>query len=128
MQTIYARVIYGAKASILVGVIATTLVTVIGGLLGTLGGLLRRITDTLISRVGDIFFGIPLLLGSLIVLVSFPSDESTPELVTIFKVVFALAILGWPSVMRIMRSSVLQVEERGLRAWPRERSVRPGRG
>ena len=44
-------------------------------------------------------------------LVSFPSDESTPELVTIFKVVFALAILGWPSVMRIMRSCVLQVKK-----------------
>ena len=60
--------------------IATTLVTVIGGLLGTLGAFYGRITDTLISRVGDIFFGIPLLLGSLIVLVSFPSDESTPSL------------------------------------------------
>jgi oligopeptide transport system permease protein len=109
-QSVYARTIYGARASILVGVIATLAVTVFGGLVGTLAGFYSRWVDTLISRIGDIFFGIPLLLGALLVLVSFPSDQSTPEMVTILKVVFAMAVLGWPSVMRIMRSSVLQVK------------------
>ena len=109
-RSIYARVIYGARASILVGVITTLVVTLIGGFLGTMAAYYGRKTDVLISRVGDIFFGIPLLLGALIVLVSFPSDEHTPEWATITKVVFALALLGWPSIMRIMRSSVLQVK------------------
>jgi oligopeptide transport system permease protein len=109
-QSVYARVIYGARASILVGVITTVVVTLIGGFLGTMAAYYGRKTDMFISRVGDIFFGIPLLLGALIVLVSFPSDENTPEWATITKVVFALALLGWPSIMRIMRSSVLQVK------------------
>lgn len=109
-RSIYARTIYGARASILVGLITTLAVTFIGGFLGTMAGYYGRLSDTLISRIGDIFFGIPLLLGALLVLVSFPSDQDTPEFVTIMKVVFALGILGWPSVMRIMRSSVLQVK------------------
>jgi oligopeptide transport system permease protein len=107
-QSVFARTIYGARASIVVGVGATLFVTLFGGFLGTIGGFFGRWTDTLISRAGDIFFGIPLLLGALILLVSFPSDEFTPEWATIGKVIFALAVLGWPSVMRIMRSSVLQ--------------------
>ena len=106
---VYARTIYGARASIAVGVLTTIAVTLFGGFLGTMAGFYGRRVDTLISRVGDIFFGIPLLLGALLVLVTFPSDEFTPAWLTIMKVVVALAVLGWPSLMRIMRSSSMQV-------------------
>lgn len=106
---VYARTIYGARASIAVGVLTTLAVSLIGLFFGTMAGYYRRWTDVLVSRVGDIFFGIPLLLGALLVLVTFPSDENTPVWATITKVVLALAVLGWPSIMRIMRSSVLQV-------------------
>ena len=109
-QSVYARVVYGARASVLVGFLTTVVVAVVGGFLGTVAAYYGRMTDTLVSRVGDIFFGIPLLLGALVVLVSFPSDENTPSWATISKVVIALAVLGWPGIMRIMRSSVLQVK------------------
>jgi oligopeptide transport system permease protein len=108
-QDVYARTIYGARASMVVGLATTLLVTLFGGFVGTLGGFYGGFTDTLVSRIGDIFFGLPLLLGALILLVSFPSDEFTPAWLTIGKVVFSLAILGWPALMRIMRSSVIQV-------------------
>ena len=107
--SVYARTIYGARASMAVGILTTLFVTIVGLFLGTIGGFYGRFTDTIVSRVGDIFFGIPLLLGALLVLVSFPSDEFTPAWLTIMKVVLALALLGWPSLMRITRSSVLQV-------------------
>ncbi|SDU54082.1 ABC transporter permease [Jiangella alkaliphila] len=106
---VYTQTIYGARASIMVGVLTAIGVLVIGGIAGTIAGFYGRATDTVVSRLGDIFFGIPLLLGALIVLVSFPGNAETPELVTISKVVLALAALGWPQIMRIMRSSVLQV-------------------
>lgn len=106
---VYTQTIYGARASIMVGVLTAIGVLVLGGVAGTIAGFYGRTTDTLISRLGDIFFGIPLLLGALIVLVSFPSGPETPELVTISKVVLSLAVLGWPQIMRITRSSVLQV-------------------
>ncbi|PZF83510.1 ABC transporter permease [Jiangella anatolica] len=106
---VYTQTIYGARASIMVGVLTAIGVLIIGGITGTIAGFYGKTTDTVVSRLGDIFFGIPLLLGALIVLVSFPGDAETPELVTISKVVLALAALGWPQIMRIMRSSVLQV-------------------
>lgn len=106
---VYTHTVYGARASIMVGVFTALGVLVVGGLAGTIAGFYGKTTDVLVSRLGDIFFGIPLLLGALIVLVSFPSGASTPELVTVSKVVLALAALGWPQIMRITRSSVLQV-------------------
>lgn len=108
--SVYARVIYGARASIVVGVMTTLVTTVVGAAVGTLAGFYGRFVDTVISRLGDIFFGIPLLLGGVLILVSFPSDENTPYWVNIGKIVTALWLLGWPSFMRIMRASVMQVK------------------
>ncbi|MDR1833346.1 MAG: ABC transporter permease [Propionibacteriaceae bacterium] len=107
---VYARTIYGARSSILVGIFTTLLATAIGVLLGTMGGFIGRWIDTLMSRTADIFFAIPLLLGGIIILYSFPSSPDTPYLLQVFKVVFAMAVLGWPNIFRIMRSSVMQVK------------------
>ncbi len=108
---VYARTIYGARASILVGLVTTTAVVIIGGLLGMVAGFYGGKTDGVLSRIIDIFFGIPLLLGGILVLTSFPSTQQTPELWTITKVSLALAILAWTSLARIMRSTVIQVKQ-----------------
>lgn len=107
---VYARTIYGARASILVGVFVTLAVVILGSLIGMFAGYRGGWLDGLLSRFTDIFFGIPLLLGAIVVLSTFPSDASTPEWETIGKVVLALAVLGWTSVARIMRSTVIQVK------------------
>ncbi len=107
---VYARTIYGARASILVGIFTTIAVTIVGGLIGMTAGFYSGWVDNVLSRVLEIFFGIPLLLGGVLVLASFPSNPGTPQLVTIGKVVAALALLGWTSLARIMRSTVIQVK------------------
>ena len=66
--------------------------------------------DSFISRVGDVFFAIPLLLGAIIFLVSLPEFFNDNYFLIIMKVVLALAVLGWPSLARLMRSSVIQVK------------------
>ena len=108
---VYARTIYGARASILVGLVTTLVMVIIGGLLGMVAGFYGGATDSVISRITDIFFGIPLLLGGILVLASFPSTQATPPLVTIGKVSLAMAILAWTSLARIMRSTVIQVKQ-----------------
>lgn len=107
---VYARTVYGARASILVGVCTTIFITVLGSLIGMIAGYHGGWIDSLLSRFTDIFFGIPLLLGGIIVLATFPSDVGTPAWQTIGKVVLALGVLGWTSVCRIMRSTVIQVK------------------
>lgn len=106
---VYARTIYGARSSILVGLLATIGTTVLGSIIGLLAGFRGGWADTLLSRVGDIFYAIPLLLGGIIILYTFPNSTNTPYIVIVLKVVGALAVLGWPSIARLMRSSVLQV-------------------
>lgn len=107
---IYARTVYGARASILVGVFATLSTVLIGALFGVIAGFYGGWGDTLISRITDVFLAIPLLLGGILFMASFPNTVDSPYMVVVGKVVLALGLLGWPSIARLMRSSVLQVK------------------
>lgn len=107
---IYSRVIYGARASVLVGTLTTTATILIGSTVGIIAGFYGGFWDALVSRITDIFFAIPFLLGAILFMATFPSTPNSPYIVVVLKVVFALAILGWPSIARLMRSSVLQVK------------------
>lgn len=106
---VYARTIFGARASILVGSLAALTIFLVGVGFGTLAGFFGGVVDSLISRIADVFFGIPFVLGAIIVLTSFPSGSRTSFWGPVLKVVLALAVLGWPSMARLSRSSVLQV-------------------
>lgn len=107
---IYSRTIYGARASILVGVFTSIATVLIGGFMGVLAGYAGGWVDSLISRVTDIFFAIPLLLGGILFMATLPNNENTPYFVVVGKVVLVMAIFGWPGLARLMRSSVLQVK------------------
>lgn len=105
---IYARVIYGARASILVGVFTTLFTTTIGAVFGITAAYFGGWADTVVSRVTDMFFAIPLLLGAILFMSAFPGNND-PYFLVILKVVIAISLLGWPALARLMRSSVLQV-------------------
>jgi oligopeptide transport system permease protein len=108
---VYARTIYGARASILVGIFATLFVALLGSFVGIIAGYRAGWMDSVLSRVGEIFLGIPILLGGILFLYLFPNDPlTTPFLMQVAKVAFVLGILGWPLIMRLMRGSVLQVK------------------
>jgi oligopeptide transport system permease protein len=106
---VYTRTIYGAKASILVGIFATLFTMLLGGFVGTVAGFYGGWVDAVLSRLTDMFFAIPLLLGSILVLSSFPASEESSLYTEVAKVTLALGILGWTQMTRIMRSSVIQV-------------------
>ena len=108
---VYARTIYGAQASIVVGFTSTLFVVILGVLIGMFAGFYGGVTDSILSRITDIFFGIPLVLGGILLLASFPSGPETPKWQTMGKVSVVLAILGWTSLTRITRSTVIQVKQ-----------------
>ena len=62
---IYSRCIYGARASILVGLFTTIGTVILGGTIGVISGYLGGGVDSFLSRIGDVFFAIPLLLSSI---------------------------------------------------------------
>ncbi|MCX5392976.1 ABC transporter permease [Streptomyces sp. NBC_00094] len=103
-RSVYARLIHGTRASIIVGVCVTAIVTVLGGIMGMISGYFGGKIDAVLSRVTDIFFGIPFLLGAMVVLQAFVER-------TVWVVVFALAFLGWTQITRVMRGSVITVKQ-----------------
>jgi oligopeptide transport system permease protein len=99
---IYARTIYGARASVTVGLGATLAVFVVGGSLGALAGFYGGWVDAVVSRVSDVFFGLPLLLAAIVLMQVLRHR-------TVWTVIAILALFGWPQIARIARSSVLEV-------------------
>ncbi|SNT65538.1 peptide/nickel transport system permease protein/oligopeptide transport system permease protein [Asanoa hainanensis] len=98
----YARVVHGARVSIAIGVLATGSTVVIAVVLGSLAGYFRGPVDTVISRLTDVVFGLPFILGA-IVLLSVVGTRGVLE------VGLVLVALGWTTMTRLMRSSVLSV-------------------
>ncbi|GAA4543511.1 ABC transporter permease [Amycolatopsis samaneae] len=109
---VYARTIYGTRASLLVGVFSTLLTVLIGSIVGILAGYYGRLVDSVLSRFGDIFAGLPFVLGAIIILTTFNAPGSSPGAVTIIvQVVVSIAVLSWPVAMRIMRSATLVAKQ-----------------
>jgi oligopeptide transport system permease protein len=105
---LYARVIYGTRASIVVAILSTLGTVVVGSVMGIIAGFRGSWVDSVLSRVADIFFGIPFLLGAIVILFTFnPPGSNRGQWTIVMIVVTSLVVLSWPVAMRIMRSSVL---------------------
>ncbi len=99
-----ANVVYGARSSLIIGVTAVLVVLVLGVVVGAVAGYFGGFTDGLLSRLADIFYGLPLILGALVVLRSGVLGRGT------FAVAIALAAFGWMTAMRLVRSQVIAVK------------------
>jgi oligopeptide transport system permease protein len=108
---IFARVIYGARATIVVGVLATAGVVLLGGTLGIIAGYYGGWVDALVSRVADIFFGIPFVLGAIVILTTLNSGGSPSPALIVAQVVASIAALSWPVSLRIMRSAAITAKQ-----------------
>jgi len=124
-RDVYARTIYGTRVSIIVGVLATTLTVLVGGTMGILAGYYGGWIDGLLSRITDVFFGLPFLLGAIVVLATFRESIGGGAIGITALVVLTMAGLSWPVAMRIMRSAAIAARQqdyvraaRGLGAGP----------
>jgi oligopeptide transport system permease protein len=103
-RDVYTRVVYGARASVTVGVCATAGVVLLGSVLGGLAGFFGGWWDAVLSRISDVFFGIPVILGGLVFL-------SVVTNSTVWPVVGFMILLGWPQIARIARGSVITARQ-----------------
>lgn len=101
---VYARTIYGARASVITGIGVTTLVTVFGVLVGAVAGYYGGWLDVVLSRFTDMFFAIPLILAGIVLMQLFTHR-------TIVTVVVVLAVFGWPQMARITRGAVIEAKQ-----------------
>ncbi len=102
-RDILSRIIYGARISLAVGVLATSISIVLGLIFGALSGYYGRIIDAFIMRLADVFFAFPYILFAIALIAVLGRGYQN--------VFIAIGILGWPSIARVFRSSILSVKE-----------------
>lgn len=99
---IWAGAVYGAQASISVGLLATGIALAIALVMGLLAGMGGGIADWIVSRLTDVFLGFPFLLAAIVVLNMFGTRN-------VLTVGIVLGVFGWPMMARLMRASVRSV-------------------
>ena len=100
-RDIFARIVYGGRISLIIGLLTTILAFVIGVSLGLLAGVTGGTTDIVIVQLIDISFAVPSLLLAIAVAAVLRGGALT--------VVLALALSGWGSFARISRGSAKQL-------------------
>jgi ABC-type dipeptide/oligopeptide/nickel transport system permease subunit len=113
-RDILSRVIYGARVSLLVGIVGTLIATLAGTVIGLLAGFYRGWTDTVAMRVVDVFLSFPVLvlglgIGAACSVRGCLGGVITPGIVT---VIFIIAILSFTYIARIVRGQVLSLREK----------------
>jgi peptide/nickel transport system permease protein/oligopeptide transport system permease protein len=101
----WASLVWGAGKSVIVAILVTIGTVILGVTLGTAAGWYGGFLDTVISRVTDVFFGLPFILGALVFLAIFP-ERNILTLTTV------LTVLGWTSLTRVMRGSVIATKQK----------------
>jgi oligopeptide transport system permease protein len=105
---VYARTVYGARASVLVGTFGVALAAILALLIGMPAGFFGGWIDALLSRVTDIVLGVPYLLAGIVLAKRLSSGREDPG---IWAVVLVLGLLGWTTAARVIRSSVIGAKE-----------------
>jgi peptide/nickel transport system permease protein len=102
-RDVWARVVHGARTSLVVGLGAVAIYVTIGTVLGGLAGLLGGSVDFLIMRAVDTLMSIPTLLLVIVFVAAVgPSLAS---------VVSVIGLLGWPGACRLVRGQILALRE-----------------
>lgn len=102
-RDLFARVIYGARYSLIIGVGSVLLGLVVGTLLGSLAGFYGGLTDSLIMRGVDIFYSIPNIMTA-VVIVSLLGTSTV-------NLMIALAFSCASSFARIVRAAVMTIRD-----------------
>lgn len=98
-----SRIIYGARVSLMVGLLSVIISIVIGTVLGLLSGYVGGFVDQAIMRLTDMFMSFPYIMLILVV-----AAIVGPGLTNIIVI---LGVLGWPAVARLVRGNVLALKQ-----------------
>jgi peptide/nickel transport system permease protein len=103
-RDVFARVLYGTGVSLRVGMLSLAFSIVLGVLVGSIAGMAGGWLDALLMRLTDLSLAIPNLVAATALIIVLGRGETTVWLV--------LGMLGWMSVARILRASILEVRVR----------------
>jgi peptide/nickel transport system permease protein len=107
-QDILARVVYGSRVSLLVGLVATVVSMGLGASVGLMSGYWGGVRDEALMRVTDVFLVIPWLALMIVFATVLPGGAS------VTKVIIVIGITGWSSTARVVRAQVFSLKERSF--------------
>ncbi len=113
-EDVMSRVIYGARVSLIVGIVGTGLATIVGVSLGLLAGFYRGWPDTLLSRFADVVLSFPILLFGLGIGAACAVNGCLGGLLQsgLPTILVIIVIAGWTYIFRITRGQVLSLREK----------------
>jgi ABC-type dipeptide/oligopeptide/nickel transport system permease subunit len=118
-RDLLARLAYGGRISLLVGLATLAAEVLLGGVVGGLAGYAGGALDDWLMRVTDMMLAFPaLLLALLLAAILGPGTTS---------VIAALALAGWPAMARTVRGEILSLKEREFVAAARAQGARASR-
>ncbi len=103
-RDVFARILYGARISLLVGFVAVGIATLIGIAVGALAGFYGRWTDAIIMRFVDIMLCFPTFFLILAVIAFLEPS--------IWNIMIIIGLTGWMGVARLVRAEFLSLRER----------------
>lgn len=106
---LFARILYGARVSLFIGLVAIAITTLLGIAIGGVSGYVGGRTDNVIQRGIEIINGFPVLPLWLALAAAMPPDWSA--LTTYFGITVVLAMLGWTGLARQVRGKILALRE-----------------
>lgn len=109
-RDILARLMYGGRISILVGILAVAIEMIIGTLIGAIAGYYGGKVDSFLSMLIEVFMCLP-FLPIIIILGAVLSELNVDPYMRIFYLILSMGFLGWSGIARLVRGEVLKYKE-----------------
>src|SRR5690606_27911651 len=103
-RDLLAQIVYGARVSLLIGVVAASISLIVGVLVGSIAGYFGGWTDIILSRLTDMFLIIPAFFLIIIVVATLGSG--------IVYVMIVIGLTAWPASARLMRAQTISLRDR----------------
>ena len=103
-RDLFARVLYGGRVSLFVGITSTIISVLVGIPLGLIAGYFRGAAESIIMRTADAFMSFPSMVLILVLVAVFG-----PSILTVTVVI---GILGWTAIAKLIYGNVLSIRER----------------
>jgi oligopeptide transport system permease protein len=102
-RDLFARLLYGGRISLMVGLVATFVALVIGVSYGAIAGYVGGKADAVMMRIVDILYALPFTIFVILLMVFFGRN--------IFLLFFAIGAVEWLTMARIVRGQVLTIKK-----------------
>lgn len=101
-RDVLTRLLYGARVSLLIGVVPALLSLLLGAVLGVLAGYKGGLTDAVIMRIADVTLAFPSMLLAMVIMYSLGDG--------IMNVFLTLTLVNWANVARVVRAHTLRLK------------------